>query len=85
MMRTPARVPSSVPDPPKRLVPPTTIAAITCSSSPWPVRGLADASLPAIKMAPIPVSMPAKANTETMCRSMLMPEYRAAARLPPTA
>ena len=58
MIRAPISVPSTLPSPPVRLVPPTTTAAITYSSYIWPYVGAPLLSWLAMTTPPSPAAAP---------------------------
>ena len=61
MISAPIRVPSTVPSPPIRLVPPMTVAAIASSSYIMPAMGCAEFSRAVSRIAASPLSSPASA------------------------
>ena len=76
-MRIPIDVPSTVPRPPKMLVPPSTTPVITCRASwEWPemvvVEKRVNETIPAS-----PASAPLRAYSLITCRLTLMPARRA--------
>jgi hypothetical protein len=81
----PRTVPTMVPSPPKRFVPPMTTAAMTMSSVPSPVSGETlpvNASCPTPANAAITATM---ANPAIFTWSVLIPVYSAAFISPPVA
>ena len=83
--RTPRNVPMMVPLPPNRLAPPSTTAAITSSSWPTMMFGIADSTIAVCTIAATPESSPTKLNTNTRVHSVLTPIRSAATSLPPMA
>ena len=85
MIREPISVPKMRPSPPARLVPPTTTAAITCSSYIMPALGRPPLNRAASTMPLNPDSPPHRAYTRISTPNTGTPDSRAASALPPTA
>ena len=85
MIKAPMTAPATLPMPPARLVPPITQAAMASSSAMLPAEG-EPAPRRELRINPaIATIRPLMANTASLVRSTLIPDKRAASRLPPMA
>src|SRR5437763_314996 len=83
--RAPASVPSPVPRPPDRVVPPMTTEAMASSSYPWPEFGWPEVSRVVRMSAPTAAPSPEMTKTSVLNRSTRVPDNRAALSSPPIA
>lgn len=85
IINAPITAPATLPMPPARLVPPMTQAAMASSSAILPAEG-DPAPSRELRISPAMATIrPLMANTASLVRSTLIPDRRAASRLPPMA
>src|SRR6266540_3594811 len=85
MISAPIKVPTTVPSPPSKLVPPITVAAIASNSYDIPAMGCAEFNRAVSRIAAKPLNNPAIPYTIVLYSLTLMPDSNAASSLPPMA
>ena len=83
--RAPRAAPTTVPDPPKMLTPPTTTAATTCSVTPVAAVALIVPNRIPQSTPATPLRRPLTENTTNVTSAVRMPRISAASGLLPTA
>ena len=84
MIRAPTMVLVILPRPPNSDAPPTTAAAMACSSNPWPEIACAAMRRDVKISAATPTQKPLSTYTLNFMRGTSMPAARAASGFPPT-